>query len=263
MAEASADYPVIDSHIHLYPKAELDTLAWCSPTNPLHSQHSLEEYTGATGSLPSLEGFIFLETDRKHDLRLGAEDGRGWEMPLMEVDWLKRIALGTPRDGEGHNEEHKKLCLAIVPWAPVPSGEEVLERYVKEVEKHAEGSFEKIKGFRYLVQDKPRGTMLHHGFIEGLKWLGRKGYTFDLGVDQRRGGRWQLEEAVTMIEAAHEGVAEKDKATIIISEFPFMMSRHWIDQPPRSSLQARPLGVQSDGSQLRGLVHQLSLFSCR
>jgi L-rhamnono-1,4-lactonase len=68
--------------------------------------------------------------------------------------------------------------------------------------------------------------MLHHGFIEGLKWLGRKGYTFDLGVDQHRGGRWQLEEAVTMIEAAHEGVAEKDKVTIIISEFPLMMSRH-------------------------------------
>jgi L-rhamnono-1,4-lactonase len=119
MADASADYPVVDSHIHLYPKAELDTLAWCSPTNPLHSQHSLEEYTAATNSLPSLKGFIFVETDRKHDLKLGADDGRGWEMPLMEVDWLKRIALGTPRDGEGHDEEHKRLCLAIVPWAPL------------------------------------------------------------------------------------------------------------------------------------------------
>jgi len=56
-------------------------------------------------------------------------------MPLMEVDWLKRIALGTPREGEGHAEEHKNLVLGIIPWAPVPSGEEVLERYVEEVEK--------------------------------------------------------------------------------------------------------------------------------
>lgn len=136
----------------------------------------------------------------------------------MEVDWLKRIALGTPKEGEGHTEAHKKLCLAIIPWAPLPSGADILARYVKEVEKHAEGSFSKIRGFRYLVQDKPRGVMLQNGFIEGLKWLGKKGYVFDLGVDQHSGGRWQLEEAVEMIEKAHEGVPEDEKVTFIISE---------------------------------------------
>lgn len=215
--ETLSDYPIIDSHIHLFPESELETLAWCDPSNPLHSQHSLEEYEAATGAPSSLEGFIFLETDRKHDLKLGAEDGRGWEMPLMEVDWLKRIALGTPREGEGHTESHKKLCLAIVPWAPLPSGADVMERYVKEVEKHAEGSFVKIKGFRYLVQDKPKGTMLQNGFIDGLKWLGREGFVFDLGIDHHSGGKWQLEEAVEMIEKAHEGVDERDKVTIIIN----------------------------------------------
>ncbi|KAG4422871.1 hypothetical protein IFR04_003941 [Cadophora malorum] len=217
MAEESAQYPIIDSHIHLYPSSELSTLAWCTPTNPLNSQHSLDEYAAATGSPRSLEGFIFLETDRKHDLESGEKDGSGWEMPLMEVEWLKRIALGTPRKGEGHTEEQKKLCLAIIPWAPVPSGGEVLERYLKEVEKHAEGSFAKIQGFRYLVQDKERGTMLKPGFVDGLKWLGRKGYVFDLGVDQHSGGKWQLEEAVEMIEKAHEGVPEEEKVTFIIN----------------------------------------------
>jgi L-rhamnono-1,4-lactonase len=217
-SEAAADYPIIDSHIHLYPKSELDTLAWTKPSNPLYAQYSVDEYEAATGSPPSFEGFIFLETDRKNDLQTGAQDGRGWEMPLMEVDWLKRIALGTPRDGEGHSAKQKKFCLAIIPWAPLPSGAEVLERYVKEVENHAEGSFGKIRGFRYLVQDKPKGTMLEDGFIEGLKWLGRKGYVFDLGVDLHRGGKWQLEEAVEMIEKAHEGVEEADKVTFIISE---------------------------------------------
>jgi L-rhamnono-1,4-lactonase len=224
MAEETADYPVIDSHIHLYPASEIDTLAWCDPANPLHAQYSLDEYASATGSPTALEGFIFLETDRKHDLKLGAEDGKGWEMPLMEVDWLKRIALGTPRDGEGHSAEQAKLCLAIVPWAPLPSGEDVLERYVGEVEKHAESSFGKIKGFRYLVQDKPKGVMLQDGFIEGLKWLGKKGYSFDLGVDQHSGGKWQLEEAVEMIEKAHEGVPENEKVTFIISKSNFFLS---------------------------------------
>lgn len=219
--DAPEEYPIIDSHIHLYPKSELDTLAWADPSSPLYKQFSVNEYATATSSAPSLEGFIFLETDRKNDLKTGAEDGRGWEMPLMEVDWLKRIALGIPRDGEGHSAEQKELCLAIIPWAPVPSGAEVLERYVNEVEKHAEGSFSKVKGFRYLVQDKPKGTMLGDGFIEGLKWLGRKGYVFDLGVDQHSGGKWQLEEAVEMIQRAHEGVPEAEKVTFIISKFTF------------------------------------------
>jgi L-rhamnono-1,4-lactonase len=218
MADGPANYPVIDSHIHLFPKSELDTLAWNSPTNPLKKQHSLDEYEAATGAPSSLEGFIFLETDRKNDLEKGIEDGSGWEMPLMEVDWLKRIALGTPKDGEGHSAEHKKLCLAIIPWAPLPSGPEVLEKYIKEVENHAGESFGKVKGFRYLVQDKPKGTMLQDGFIEGLKWMGRKGYVFDLGVNQHDGGKWQLEEAVEMIGKAHEGVEEADKVTFILSK---------------------------------------------
>jgi len=138
-------------------------------------------------------------------------------MPLKEVEWLKRIALGTPREGEGHTAEQKKLCLAIIPWAPIPSGEKVLEKYLKEVETHAGESFKKIRGFRYLVQDKPRGTMLEPGFIEGLKFLGRKGYVFDLGVDQHSGGKWQLEEAVKMVELAHEGVGAEDKVVFIIN----------------------------------------------
>jgi len=159
------------------------------------------------------------------------------------VDWLKRIALGTPKDGEGHSLEHKKLCLASIPWAPLPSGPEVLEKYLKEVEKHAGESFGKVKGFRYLVQDKPKGTMLQAGFIEGLKWMGRKGYVFDLGANQHGGGKWQLEEAVEMIGKAHEGVEEADKVTFILSRLlKLHNSLHWLTfhRPP---LQARSLSL--------------------
>ncbi|CZT08445.1 uncharacterized protein RAG0_13526 [Rhynchosporium agropyri] len=215
--EENPHYPIIDSHIHLFPSSELETLAWCSPSNPLASQHSVSEYKTATGSPASLEGYILLETDRKYSLELGAKDGSGWEMPLMEVEFFKRIALGTPKEGEGHAKEDAKSCLAIIPWAPVPSGEEVLERYVKEVERCAGESFGKVKGFRYLMQEKPRGTMLTEEFVSGLKWLGSKGFVFDVGVDQHSGGKWQLEEAVEMIEKAHEGVPEDEKLTFIIN----------------------------------------------
>ena len=206
--------PVIDSHIHLYPESELDSLAWCGSGNPLRGQYSIEEYLEATGSPANLHGFVFIETDRKSHLN----SDEGWEEPLAEVDWLKRIAHGHPRPGEGHAPEHAKLCLAIVPWAPVPLGAEAMCRYVERVKARAGSVSERITGFRYLVQDKPRSTMLQPGFIEGLRWLGEQGYVFDLGVDHRSGGLWQLDEAVEMVLRAHEGVPEDKKVAIVISE---------------------------------------------
>lgn len=212
----ATDIPIIDAHIHLFPESELSTLAWCSPENPLHKQHSIEEYRAATeGSTP--KGFIFLETDRKNDLAAGEKDGSGWKYPLMEVSWLKRIITGQPKPGEGHTAEDASLCAAFIPWAPLPSGAAVMEKYIDLVKQEAGESWPKVRGFRYLLQDKPDGTMLQDGFIESLKLLGRKGLVFDLGVDQHNRGRGQLEEVVEMIDRAHEGVPEDEKVTFIIS----------------------------------------------
>jgi L-rhamnono-1,4-lactonase len=134
----------------------------------------------------------------------------------MEVDWLRRIALGVPKAGEGHEAHHKDLVLAIVPWAPLPSGVEALKRYVGMVKEKAGESWGKIRGWRYLVQDKEPGTMLQPGFIEGLRWLGKKGWVFDVGVDHHRGGDWQLEETLEMVKRAHDGVPEAEKVTFIL-----------------------------------------------
>lgn len=211
--------PIIDSHIHLYPASEAHSLAWLSPAAPaeLQGQHSLDEYAADTGAPPELEGFIFLETDRKSDLEVGEKDGSGWEGPLMEVEWLTRIALGTPREGEGHTSFHSKLCLGIVPWAPIPSGPEVMEKYVNLVQDKSEGAFHKVRGFRYLVQDQPDGTMLQEKFVESLKWMGKEGFAFDLGVDSHRRGEKQLMEAVEMIGRVHEGVVTNEKTVFVLS----------------------------------------------
>ncbi|KAK6067461.1 amidohydrolase [Seiridium cupressi] len=214
----AADIPIIDSHIHLYPEAELETLAWCTPDGPLAKQHSLEEYKAATSSSPGpVKGFIFLETDRKNDLEAGAKDGSGWKYPLMEVDWLRRIALGQPKDGEGHTKEDASLCAAYIPWAPLPSGPKVLEKYIDLVQKEAGDSWKKIRGFRYLLQDKPDKTCLTDDFIESLKLLGRRGFVFDVGINQHDRGRIQLEETVEMIDRAHEGVPEDEKVVFILN----------------------------------------------
>ncbi|TFB01965.1 L-rhamnono-gamma-lactonase [Trichoderma ghanense] len=212
--------PIIDSHIHIYPESEVPSLAWCTPDHPLAGQFSLDQFKHAARSAPSLLGFVFVETDRKHDLDAiasGADPEAGWAGPLQEVRWLRRVACGTPLPGEGHSADDKKLCLAIVPWAPLPAGAAVLERYLARVQEEAGEAWPKIKGFRYLLQDKPHGTMLGDKFIEGLKYLGKRGFSFEVGIDQHRRGRKQLEEAVEMIGRAHEGVPDDEKVTFIIN----------------------------------------------
>jgi L-rhamnono-1,4-lactonase len=208
---SSPSHPLIDSHIHLYPASELSTLAWCTPSHPLGKQHSVAEYRAATRDRAS--GFIFLETDRKN------ASSQSWTDPLAEISFLRRIATDSPRPGEGHAVGDGKLCLGIVPWAPIDLGPEKVEEFLGRAEEVAgPETWKRVKGFRYLLQDKPDGTALEEKFIEGLKVLGRKGFVFDLGVDQHRRGRTQLDEAVEMVDRAHEGVAEGEKVVFVLSE---------------------------------------------
>ncbi|KAK0635585.1 hypothetical protein B0T17DRAFT_484968 [Bombardia bombarda] len=206
--------PIIDSHIHLYPSSELTSLAWYTPSSPLANQRSVTEFKTAVtpANLASLSGFIFIETDRKN------EESKDWTAPLEEVSWIRRVAGGDePRPDEGHTAADAPLCLAVVPWAPLVLGAEQLEKYLVEVEAAAGPRvWPKVKGFRYLLQDKPNGTALGDGFIEGLKLLGRKGFVFDAGVDQHRRGRVQLEELVDMVDRAHDGVEREEEKVVFI-----------------------------------------------
>ncbi|KAB5572638.1 hypothetical protein GE09DRAFT_678964 [Coniochaeta sp. 2T2.1] len=204
---------ILDSHIHLFPQSELASLAWCTPSHPLASQHSITEYRSATSSSSShLAGFIFLETDRHN------AQSTSFTAPLQEISFLRRIVTDSPLLGEGHSPGDGKLCLGIVPWAPVNLGREAVEEYLKQAEEVAgEETWKRVKGFRYLLQDKEDGTGLTEGFIEGLRVLGERGFVFDLGVDQHRRGKRQLDEAVEIVDRAHEGVPEQEKVVFILN----------------------------------------------
>lgn len=215
--------PVIDSHVHLYPLSEVDSLAWFKPGDALSSQqHSVEEYRRATQSAPSLLGFIFVEADRLSDAEAG------WEQPLKEVRWIRRIALGQPREDEGHGPEDARLCLGIVPWAPLTAESSALASYLDRVKEEAGEAWPKVKGFRFLLQDKPHGTMLDERFIDNLRLLGRRGFSFDVAIDHHRRGKKQLDELVEMVERAHSGVAEEDKVTFILGT---SSHQHWAHYP--------------------------------
>lgn len=224
---------IIDSHVHVWPSSEADTLAWLTPDHPLSGQRSVAEYQSASSS-NSPSGFIFIEVDRKN------ADSTDWTAPLQEIAWTRRLVTGAPSNpDEGFGAADAKLVLGIIPWAPVNLGAAKLDEYlVKAEEKAGPETWAKVKGFRYLLQDKPNGTALGDEFIEGLKVLGKKGFVFDLGVDQHKRGRIQLEEAVEMIDRAHDGVEEDDKVVFILSEFDQCCDERGKANGDRSSLPA-------------------------
>ncbi|EXJ55147.1 hypothetical protein A1O7_08072 [Cladophialophora yegresii CBS 114405] len=209
---------IVDSHIHLYAASHIPSLNWTADLpkdHRLNRQNSVDQYRAATAQHSDrLLGFVFLETDRKS----GLEETQ-WTDALEEVEFLLRIARGTPREGEGHRPEDGKLVLGIVPWAPVPAGEKELRNYVQRVRQRAGDEWRLIKGFRYLVQDKPKGVMLDPQFIEGLQWLGSQNLTFDLGVDARSGGLGQLEEACEMMDRIYYALGSSSTVRIIINHF--------------------------------------------
>ncbi|KAJ5622647.1 amidohydrolase family protein [Penicillium herquei] len=220
--------PIVDSHIHLFPESHLPTLAWHGPNNPLGSQHCIDEYRNASSSVPTtatpeteqyLRGFIFLETDRISSISEESPENPGWKHALDEVSLLTRIALGEPITGEGHKAIDRNLCLGIVPWAPIPGGPDVLQKYLSQVKERTRTDevWRKVRGVRYLVQDKAAGVMLESNFVESLRFLGKEGLVFDLGVDARHGGLHQLREAVEMMERVYEGVEEESQVTIVIN----------------------------------------------
>ncbi|KAF4449496.1 hypothetical protein F53441_7231 [Fusarium austroafricanum] len=208
--------PIIDSHIHLYPASEVDSLAWYSNDHPLAGQHSVDEYRQATKPETSLEGYIFIETDRKNDLKTGERDGSGWKEPLAELSWIKRVALGQPRPHEGHRPQDSKLCLGMVLWAPMPSNIRAMEKYILKVQEEAGLARSKVKGFRYLLQDKPDGTMLESDFIANAKMLGRHGFTFDLCIDSNRRGQSQLDDVIELTRLVSEGVPENERIVLVL-----------------------------------------------
>ncbi len=188
-------FPIIDSHVHLWSSNDIPSLNWTVELRAircLNQDTSIREYRAAVPPSVSVSGFIYVETDRKS----GLKDDE-WDHVLEEVSYLASIANGADKD----------LILGLVPWAPVPAGPAALSRYMALVKNRCNGTaaFRKIKGVRYLLQDKPSGTMLQPDFIEGLNWLGQSSLTFDLGIDARSGGVHQLREACEMLQRLDTG----------------------------------------------------------
>jgi len=203
--------------------------------HPLQRQWDVSHYLDATTNESvrpgqpqafQLQGFVYVETDRA----LGPKDldpHERWRGPLDEVAFVRRLVEGTPREGETNPDARSgALLLGSVLWAPVDQGPQVLLQYLKLAEDVAGPlAWRKVKGFRYLVQgikDQRAFTKLVTGdaFIDALKLLGKMGYAFDVGVDQRQGGVWQLQGLLECIRRVRSGCTQDEHGVFVLSERP-------------------------------------------
>ncbi|KAI0461279.1 hypothetical protein LJB42_000945 [Komagataella kurtzmanii] len=174
---------VIDSHVHLYTKENALDLSWMTPESPLCGDHQVVQYAETVkNSAYKVEGLVFIEVDVKYST--------DWRYAVKEYGYVV--------DQFQSAKEFK--VFGLIPWAPLNEGVGSLTQFVEKLKVcKGEFAFQKYcKGFRYLVQDKPSGTMIKRPFIESLNWLSDNGFVFDLGIDLRCGGLWQFEEAIEM-----------------------------------------------------------------
>lgn len=224
---------ILDSHIHLWPHTSTTPAghAWMAPGGPLTKQHSLSDYSAATATpLPPspsspLRGAVYVETDRT----LAPSDAQDVlaraAQPLDEIAWLRRLVTGTPAAGEAFAPGDGAVLWGLVPWAPVDGGVDALRTYLARAEEVAGAqTWARVRGFRFLVQGL-RGRARFDAVVGSEAWvgalreLGRRGWCFDVGVDARGGGVWQVERAVEVGERVNGGREEGEAVRFVLSEW--------------------------------------------
>ena len=203
---------ILDTHVHLFTEERFTHLKWLLPDSLLYSNHSVSEYTTCIprSLKPFHRGFIFVETDCRYtdppENPASAELAKAWKYVLREYTYVYNISQYNEPQVTG-----EMPVRGIVPWAPVHLGPIMLDKYLELLNaiggvvlepatRMVNRKKSMLKGFRYLLQDKPRGTMLKEEFIKGLRWISKKGLIFEVGVDTRSTGLWQLEEFVVLLQ---------------------------------------------------------------
>ncbi|KAF2100895.1 hypothetical protein NA57DRAFT_35937 [Rhizodiscina lignyota] len=221
---------IIDSHIHLWPHSAASPSghSWMEPGALLTRQFSIGDYIAANKHDPALEGFVYVETDRKLNPFRSEDQNFEWASETFEeVKWLKRIVEGTPLEGEGFTKEQGDLMKGAVIWAPVDHGLDVFKRYIQMARDVAgDKTWKRVKGIRFLLQGihdetKFKQLVLSAGFADVLRYLPQteERLSFDVGVDATRAGVWQLEVATDAIESLRAAGESGKNTVFILSEF--------------------------------------------
>lgn len=258
-----APQPILDSHVHLLPAHALTPAQhpWLRANHPLaRAQSGLAEYAAAssacsptrtrdsTNSGPgwAVRGIVYIETDRtlgeeppawrQGRVGVGSKDGNGgdedeWAGRRDELAayWFEKIAelrdLSATVSGPGGD-----VLRAAVVWAPVHMGAGAVQEYARVAEKASRNAWRLVKGVRFLIQEfreeaYMRRLVLGERWMAGLREVFRRGWAFDVGIDIRSGGFWQVEVVAEMVEEYERRYdAEGETPVWILSECNFPCS---------------------------------------
>ena len=145
------DFPIIDSHVHLYDPAVLP-YGWMKGVPKLNRPHLLPEFDAARGSV-AVEGIIFAEVD---------------------VDPGYHLAEATFVEKLGQTDQR---LIGIVAHAPLHKGAAVEEDLIA-LKRHPQ-----VCGIRRLIQGEVNPAIcLEPDFIAGVKLLAKYDLVFDICV---------------------------------------------------------------------------------
>lgn len=251
---------IIDAHIHLFAHEHLPQLAWMTPASPLHAAHAAPEYARAVAPItPSssgnsgvyvtpvpvqVAGYLFVEADRSYSLPLlpppGSEStisvdadavtAEAISHPLDEISFAQRIYTAATNNTSGGAGNAGRM-LGMIPWAPIPLGAAGMDAWWALAQNCAGDPDprtvqEMVRGVRFLVQDAPRDTLTAPGFLDGVRWVLRRGLAFDLGIDVRSGGLWQLADAAEFCARLLLPGRGTERGWVVISLSPFPPGYH-------------------------------------
>ncbi|BGP55526.1 hypothetical protein JCM8202v2_003131 [Rhodotorula sphaerocarpa] len=109
---------------------------------------------------------------------------------------------------------------------------------LNEVEKYGDSQIP-IKAFRFLLQDCPPGFFHTEAFVDGFRYLGQRGYGFDMTLDvthEQTGRTKILEDALVAIERTmREGQESGARTHFILDHFAKPPLTTDVSHPPRPS----------------------------
>jgi L-fuconolactonase len=149
--ECVPDFPIIDSHVHLYDLQKL-SYAWMAGVPQLAHTTTMVDFDQARENI-AIERLVFVEVDVDAGLHLD------------EARYVNSLAKSDPRIG------------AIIAHAPVHNGKAV------EADLAALAEMPLVKGVRRLIQQEADPSLiLSQDFIDGVRLLPKYGMSFDVCI---------------------------------------------------------------------------------
>ncbi len=157
---------IVDSHVHFWDPAILH-YPWLSEFQPLRRAYAPAEYE-STGAM-HVERIVVVEANCAP------------EQHLREVEYLAQLGAMEPR------------ITAIVAFAEVTCPHRLVDAL------RAFETYPLVRGVRRNIQRESPGFCLKRSFVEGVRMVGQRGYSFDLCVTHD-----QLADTVSLVRACPE-----------------------------------------------------------